>query len=284
MDDDLPPGVSFEQFWAETTPPEDEASTKRRRTMRSRIFVIAGGASGKGFQPQLHAWLEEWGSVTEVERWVGTYASNMPKNVALLERVYVEAAETGKDVVLVGSSFGCRVVCAFLAKSSAVRGALLVSYPLYGPSSPRTPDDDRALSLWRLPPDTRLLFISGEKDEFLDRTKGGTAWRSLDAPTGVPALRSVLCRAPCAHNVTILPIQSTSHDVFRLYKRRRSVSPRKYAHGDADSTKPVTPSFRLLTRTFIYSSNHSPVRVSSLLLWSIVHRAHYQAHANTSYN
>lgn len=206
MEDELPPGVSAEQFFAA---PEDDS--------RSRIFVVAGGTSGNGFQPQLHAWLEEWGSVTEVERWVGTYASDMPENVALLERVYAQAAESG-NVVLVGSSFGCRVVCAFLARSS-VRGAILVSYPLYGPSS----HDDRAPLLWSLPPHVRLLFISGEKDDFLFRTKGGTAWRSPDAPTGIAALRSVLSRAPCARNTTILPVQSTSHDVFRLYKRRRCV-------------------------------------------------------------
>ena len=43
-----------------------------------------------------------------------------------------------------------------------------------------------------MPAATRLLFVSGEKDEFLDRTTGGTAWRKGAVPRGADATRNRL--------------------------------------------------------------------------------------------
>ena len=44
--------------------------------------------------------------------------------------------------------------------------ALLVGYQLYGAAPPRNSGDDRLALLQALPASTRLLFVSGEKDEF----------------------------------------------------------------------------------------------------------------------
>ena len=79
--------------------------------------------------------------------------------------------------------------------------------------------------LKRLPAATRLLFVSGEKDEFLDRTTGGTAWRKGAVPRGVAALRSVAADLPCAANITVVGIERTGHACFKA--GRKKVEPAK---------------------------------------------------------
>ena len=95
-------------------------------------------------------------------------------------------------MLLVGDGYGGRVVAHLLARWASggepppanvfADAALLVGYhQLYGAAPPRNSGDDRLALLQALPASTRLLFVSGEKDEFLDRTKGGTAWRATSA-------------------------------------------------------------------------------------------------------
>ena len=93
-------------------------------------------------------------------------------------------------VVLVGSSFGCRLVAGLLKQRGAAwrNSAVMVSYPLYGDNA----RSDRVAALREVNADSKLLFHSGSRDEYLDRS----GWRGQDVPTGRAALEAVVsCNA-----------------------------------------------------------------------------------------
>ena len=99
-------------------------------------------------------------------------------------------ASTEGPVVLVGSSFGCRVVAGLLKQRGAAwrNSAVMVSYPLYGDNA----RSDRVTALREVGSDSKLLFHSGSRDEYLDRR----GWRGQDVPTGRAALEAVVsCNA-----------------------------------------------------------------------------------------
>ena len=215
---------------------------KRHRLLHPTTFVIAGGSSGEGFCYELKEALSRLGHATEVAKWNGHYEAHMNANVATLEKCANDAAKVSEDasVLLVGCSFGCRVVAECLARRGdakraakakalhpnvIVDGAVFVSYPLYGPAAPRDAKGDRALVLAKLPERSKLLFVSGEKDEFLDRTSGGTAWRKEHMPRGVAALRAVAADLPCAEGITVVGIENTGHAALKA--GRKKVEPAK---------------------------------------------------------
>jgi hypothetical protein len=133
-------------------------------------------------------------------------------------------------VLLVGDGYGGRVVAHLLARWASdgepppanvfADAALLVGYQLYGAAPPRNSGDDRLALLQALPASTRLLFVSGEKDEFLDRTKGGTAWRDVGAARGVAALRAAAADLPCAAHATVVGIENTGQQPLRAGRKR----------------------------------------------------------------
>ena len=186
------------------------APTRKHRLNTACTFVIAPGASGANFCYELTECLRRLGHATEVEKWHGAYSKDIKRNADRLERFAKEAAAAsgpGCRVLLVGDGYGGRVVAHLLARWAAgepppanvfADAALLVGYQLYGAAPPRNSGDDRLALLQALPASTRLLFVSGEKDEFLDRTKGGTAWRDVGAARGVAALRAAAADLPCA--------------------------------------------------------------------------------------
>jgi len=141
----------------------------------------------------------------------------MAENVSLLERTATAArsrapAGSTTEVVLVGHSFGCRVICELLAKDATQRWpAILTSYPLFGPSKPKTPGTDRVATLKKLPSTARLLFVSGENDEFLRRD-----W--VEGATGIAALRAALEEAPCTSRVVV--VDGAKHNVLKVAKSR----------------------------------------------------------------
>jgi len=226
----------------EDQPGHAQGPIKRHRLLHPATFVIAGGTSGAGFCYELKEALGRLGHATEVTKWAGHYSAHMNANVALLEKCATEAANVSEDaaVVIVGNSFGCRVVAEFLARRGDPKraakaaplhpnivadGAVLASFPLYGPAAPRDAKGDRREVLTRIPATAKLLFVSGEKDEFLDRTQGGTAWRRETAPRGVAALRAVAADLPCAENVTVVGIENTGHNALKA--GRKKVEPAK---------------------------------------------------------
>ena len=194
------------------------APTRKHRLNTACTFVIAPGASGANFCYELTECLRRLGHATEVERWHSAYSKDIKRNADRLERFAKEAAAAsgpGCRVLLVGDGYGGRVVAHLLARWAAgepppanvfADAALLVGYQLYGAAPPRNSGDDRLALLQALPASTRLLFVSGEKDEFLDRTKGGTAWRDVSSARGVAALRAAAADLPCAAHATVVGI------------------------------------------------------------------------------
>ena len=118
-----------------------------------------------------------------------TWPNSMPSNIKKLQAAAINASTDG-PVVLVGSSFGCRVVAGLLKQRGAAwrNSAVMVSYPLYGDNA----RSDRVAALREVNGDAALLFHSGSRDEYLDRR----GWRGQDVPTGRAALEAVVsCNA-----------------------------------------------------------------------------------------
>ena len=118
-----------------------------------------------------------------------TWPNSMPSNIKKLQAAAINASTDG-PVVLVGSSFGCRVVAGLLKQRGAAwrNSAVMVSYPLYGDNA----RSDRVAALREVNADAKLLFHSGSRDEYLDRR----GWRGQDVPTGRAALEAVVsCNA-----------------------------------------------------------------------------------------
>ena len=208
------------------------APTRKHRLNTACTFVIAPGASGANFCYELTECLRRLGHATEVERWHGAYSKDIKRNADRLESFAKEAAAAsgpGCRVLLVGDGYGGRVVAHLLARWAGgepppanvfADAALLVGYQLYGAAPPRNSGDDRLALLQALPASTRLLFVSGEKDEFLDRTKGGTAWRDVGAARGVAALRAAAADLPCAAHATVVGIENTGQQPLRAGRKR----------------------------------------------------------------
>ena len=118
-----------------------------------------------------------------------TWPNSMPNNIQKLQAAAINASQDG-PVVLVGSSFGCRVVAGLLKQRGAAwrNSAVMVSYPLYGDNA----RSDRVAALREVNADAKLLLHSGSRDEYLDRR----GWRGQDVPTGRAALEAVVsCNA-----------------------------------------------------------------------------------------
>ena len=118
-----------------------------------------------------------------------TWPNSMPNNIQKLQAAAINASTEG-PVVLVGSSFGCRIVAGLLKQRGAAwrNCAVMVSYPLYGDNA----RSDRVAALREVNGDAKLLFHSGSRDEYLDRR----GWRGQDVPTGRAALEAVVsCNA-----------------------------------------------------------------------------------------
>ena len=73
---------------------------------------------------------------------------------------------------IMGASFGCRVAAAVVSEhiTATVPSLLLIGYPAYGPPKENGKGNDSRLdALMKLPPTTRVMFISGEKCEFINK-------------------------------------------------------------------------------------------------------------------
>jgi hypothetical protein len=67
---------------------------------------------------------------------------------------------------IMGASFGCRVAAAVVSEqvTATPPSLILTGYPAYGPKH-----DSRLGALTELPETARVMFISGDKDEFIDK-------------------------------------------------------------------------------------------------------------------
>lgn len=180
----------------------------KRKKATDYVFVVAPGASG-GDCAGLVEVLSGLGKTVAVKKWVGNFPSQMKQNVELLKTTARDAAKNG-EVVLVGHSFGCRVIVALLEEESYP--TVLESYPLFGPSKPKNKGTDRVLPLKTLK--GRVLFLVGDNDPFYHRD-----WLDKDAPRGPDALRAVLDECP-AVDASLVVIENAGHNVLKVAKKR----------------------------------------------------------------
>lgn len=222
----------MDKFLKRKSADEDGGPSKKQARVKP-TFIVCPGASG-GDCDLLTSALGTLGRTCTIagRKWVGNFPSQMSSNVSLVEDAAREAAADSEGpVVLVGHSFGCRVIAALLVKHAKERslpervvlgGAVLESYPLYGDSAPK-PTTDRAAQIRALPEECQVLFLSGANDPFLDRRK---KWRGAEAPAGKAALTQVLADAPCSSNSTVVVIDGAGHNAFKATKTKQDAARR----------------------------------------------------------
>jgi len=162
-----------------------------------------------------------------------TWPNSMPSNIKKLQAAAINASTDG-PVVLVGSSFGCRVVAGLLKTRGAAwrNSAVMVSYPLYGDNA----RSDRVAALREVNTDVALLFHSGSRDEYLDRR----GWRGQDVPTGRAALEAVV-----SCNATYSIVDGVGHSSCgsrRAKDQLQAAIVKLLADYDATSAAPAAPS------------------------------------------
>jgi len=96
---------------------------------------------------------------------------NQDKLLDELTIAAAKAASSGASVVLASSSFGCRVAAQLWADRSqdipdnVKRKLICFGYPLFRPK----PGQDRSAALKSIPNNVKVLLVSGDRDDFLNR-------------------------------------------------------------------------------------------------------------------
>lgn len=184
----------------------DDSDEPAKKRPKGLSFVVApGSGNGTGGIDEI---LRTFGTVNVVQEWAGTKPSDTETNVMLLRSLLT------KDAILVGYSYGCCVISLLLTHDPKLARCLSIfcSYPLYEARPPR--DWGGPVSVLRkLPTNVRLLFLSGDRDEWLSRP-----WQPR--PHGPAALSIVLPRA------TVVTIPGAGHVLRRQHHDllRRAIS------------------------------------------------------------
>lgn len=196
------------------------------------VFVLCPGASSR--EPtELKTALQALGTARVLSKWKGTMPTHLNANVDLVLSMCNDVAKEFPDrsILLVGHSFGTRIIVTLLSEIDAGKRkvgsdvpetllteyAILESYPLYGPGKP-SPSTDRAATLQKAPASLRCLFVSGDKDDFLDRRKN---WRGVDAKIGEEALMEVVSSMPSFNISQIVMIPDGKHNALNAAKTKK---------------------------------------------------------------
>ena len=144
-------------------------SAGRRNGSKPVLVVLPGssGSLGKGVRNIFMRDLEEHFEVRERE---GKWKGWNPAGEANVKSVLDVAPQDGTEWYLLGNSFGNRVICAMCTENLFTippLGIIMCGYPMYGPNGSN--ERVEMLQSLSLPDTTKLLCISGEKDDFLLR-------------------------------------------------------------------------------------------------------------------
>ena len=236
-------------------PAQNMPPTPQKRTMApskrkasnaptKAVFIICPGASSK-LPTELKDALKPLGLTRVLPKWKGIMPSHVDANINLVLELCRTTADELPDrkIVLVGHSFGTRVIVTLLTKirdgqlaesipdSLQLDRAILESYPLYGPSKPK-PTTDRAVTLETAPDNLRCLFFSGEKDEFLDRRKN---WRNdANDNIGGAALKEVVARMPSSDLCTVVLVPEGKHNALKVSKSNQQIVTKRFQNAVKD--------------------------------------------------
>ncbi len=180
------------------------------------VLVFAPGAGGATANAMraLHVQLEARGMAVwrcddqtmgaGERRWVtqnAGHTGNLSHVLAVTARA--AAAHPNVPLVLIGASFGCRVLAELLSSRRAELPATAVAdavvccgFPLHAPGKPEGADPRRAAHLLSLPSATRVLFVQGADDEFL----GVRGMQALHDVRGRMAARSEVHVVACGEH------------------------------------------------------------------------------------
>jgi len=162
---------------------EEVESTPKAAKKTDMVLVVlpgAGGSLAKNMSELVLDKLQTRGLTIRRGnplKW-NTFAAGHKDNVSAV----LGLIPSNVDFYIMGNSFGNRVICEMLSKKLLpvrCKGAILCGFPLYGDKD----KNDRLVQLQAVPKDSNLMFISGTKDEFLNREflpiKGEALLRSV---------------------------------------------------------------------------------------------------------
>lgn len=151
----------------------EHAQPKEQKREKPMLLVLPG-ASGKlarDVEEQLLPRLRELFDVhVRTESWnVGNVKAT--GNTAFAAKVGPQE-KGAPDWYIMGASFGCRVAAAVVSEevSATPPSLILHGYPAYGPpkkGQPPSEENSRLDALKELPETARVMFISGDRDEYI---------------------------------------------------------------------------------------------------------------------
>jgi len=198
----------------------DQTAAKKRSKAASKIVLVtAPGAGGKTSKHAIQLFQELHTRCgikvcrmdeTEPVHWNKFTPSNKKNMNAILAAVKrVSKAHPDKRILLVGYSFGCRVVAEAmrtlrteLKEANVVDAMICQGYPLLKSGVPATDANNvkRAAHLEQLPSSVKTLVVQGERDSFL-------------GPRGMASLQELLDGMNDTHDFTLVQVPKCGHDV-----------------------------------------------------------------------
>jgi predicted alpha/beta-hydrolase family hydrolase len=191
---------------------------KRHKAASNIVLLTAPGAGGKTSKQAIQLFTElstrcgftvcrmDEQSAVSWNKFTPSHQKNMAAVLAAVERVHKKHPE--KRILLVGHSFGCRVICDFMQNSrdalqeNHVLDAIVCQgYPLLKSADTLDPNNvKRAAHLQNLPTTTKTLIVQGEGDSFL-------------GPRGMASLQDLLGTLEDCHDFSLVQVPKCGHDV-----------------------------------------------------------------------
>ena len=180
------------------------------------LLIVLPGASGgltKDFSDLLVPALRPYFDVhiRPQSKWVGWDTS---KNAKLVVESMCPKETIAAPWYVLGCSFGNRVATSIVADAltPVPPNLILTGYPMYGPNG----NEQRVNHIQTLPQTARVLCISGEKDEFLNKNV------PAGKPTGKQLWDSVLTGMTCRSTTTVHMVPKGGHGVYPSAKGQKN--------------------------------------------------------------
>lgn len=202
----------------------------------SPVFFLVAAARGvlpkdkPNEEPVNHATLlrrlgEVVGPAIEGPTFISGAAGASPKKLEALQEHLAKVAIQfpGRGIVMVGHSFGCRLITHYLCGQSQhnksesglqpfsraalppfVLGAICCGYPMIAASEVKTEQRKSVILALQNNEDTNILFLSGEKDKLTGN------------------LADVVATSPAADNLQVHFVPGGKHNVFETPKKNRA--------------------------------------------------------------
>ena len=177
-----------------------------------KVKLVETGASSDHAAWRNSTKLWRFNKAPEKHLYIQNGPGNVPNPPEFIKQCLDEEGD-GAGYFLLGNSFGCKVIACLLKSENdffgpagkignTPLGVIFCGFPLY-----KSPSDDKAALIGLgLPESTHALFISGEKDEYLNEgsATGAEETRVTSNKRGETLLRSYISILPCSSRTKLV--------------------------------------------------------------------------------